>query len=83
MPRRQAAYAREHFLSDAGRERLKIVHLEDLLAHLEASFAGSPLGEYYRRFRRSTCPRLAGRPGRKTSQDPGSARGEACQCRYF
>jgi hypothetical protein len=56
MPRRQAAYAREHFLSDAGRERLKIVHLEDLLAHLEASFAGSPLGEYYRRFREKYLP---------------------------
>ncbi len=47
----EAAYAKKHFLTDVGRERLVIVHLERLISHLETALSGTPLDYYYQRFR--------------------------------
>ncbi len=52
MVAEEAEHARRVFLTDAGRERLKIARLEKLIEFLEESLAGTPLAAYYREFRR-------------------------------
>lgn len=47
----QAAYARETFLSESGRERMRIVFLEDLVDKLIAACRGTSLDGYYESFR--------------------------------
>ncbi len=47
----QAAHAREVLLTDSGRERMRIVFLEDLVAELVAACRGTRLGGYYESFR--------------------------------
>lgn len=48
----EAIYARDHFLTDEGRDRLKIVHLEDFIETLEARCLGGNLDSYYTEMRR-------------------------------
>lgn len=48
----QAAHARENFLSEIGRERMRIVFLEDLVAELIAACKGTGLEGYYEMFRK-------------------------------
>jgi hypothetical protein len=48
----EAANAREAFLSEGGRERMRIVFLEDLIAELIVGCAGMELEAYYEEFRR-------------------------------
>lgn len=52
----QAIYARDHFLTDAGRERLKIVYLEEAVPFLERECANSVLEGYYELFRAKYLP---------------------------
>ena len=47
----QAAHARETFLSESGRERMRIVYLEDLVADLIAACRETSLEGYYETFR--------------------------------
>ena len=47
---REAFFARDHFLTNAGRDRLRVVLLENLLAHLGAKVADPALRGYYRMF---------------------------------
>jgi hypothetical protein len=48
----QAIYAREHFLTDTGRARLKVICLDDFVSFLESQCSGGPLEGYYEAFRR-------------------------------
>lgn len=48
----QAAHARATFLTDAGRERMHIVFLEDVVDELVAACRGTPLEGHYDAFRR-------------------------------
>lgn len=47
----QAAHARETFLTESGRERMRIVFLEDLVADLINACRGTSLEGYYESFR--------------------------------
>lgn len=46
----QAAHARDAFLTESGRERMRIVYLEDLVAELIAACRGTSLEGYYEAF---------------------------------
>lgn len=48
----EAEHARETFLSESGRKRMRIVFLEDLVADLIGACAGTGLEPYYEAFRR-------------------------------
>ena len=52
----EAAFAREKLLNDAGRPKLKIVFLEELVSFLEARVIGGSLEDYYRAFRTKYLP---------------------------
>jgi hypothetical protein len=52
----EAIYARDNLLTDKGRERLKIVLLDDFVTFLEDECDGSNLDGYYRDFRRKYLP---------------------------
>lgn len=47
----EAEYARRNLLTDFGRERMRIIVLEDLVTALIDACAGTQLDEYYRAFR--------------------------------
>lgn len=51
-----AAYARDKLLTDAGRERLSIVYLEEFVTSLVEKCMGDPLEGYYQDFRRKYLP---------------------------
>jgi len=53
----ESVYARDHFLTDAGRERLKIVFLGEIVSFLESECAGGSLDGYYQEFRSKYMPR--------------------------
>lgn len=53
---KEASYAKDHFLTDAGRDRLKIVFLNELISFLETQNAGLPLDGYYQKFRTKYLP---------------------------
>lgn len=48
---KEAAYARDHLLTDSGRARFTIVYLEEFVSFLEAQCVGGPLDGYYQTFR--------------------------------
>jgi len=52
----EAAYARDHLLTDAGRARLRVVFLEELTAFLEKQSTIGPLGGYFELFRTKYLP---------------------------
>jgi len=54
--RREADYARENFLTDKGRERLKIVYLDEFILFLENQCVKLPLDGYYQAFRSKYLP---------------------------
>jgi hypothetical protein len=55
----QAEAARQSFLTPRGRERVHIVHLEDLIDHIEREAADDPaLRDHYAEFRRKYLPTL-------------------------
>lgn len=53
----EALYARDQFLTDAGRDRLRIVFLEEFVSFLEDQCMGYPLDGYYQAFRAKYLPR--------------------------
>jgi len=55
---KQAAYARDHLLNDAGRKRFSIVFLEDFVSMLEERCKGGSLDGYYQDFRAKYLPRV-------------------------
>jgi hypothetical protein len=54
---KEAGYARNHLLTEAGRAMLKIVFLDDFVSFLENQCMGSPLDGYYQSFRTKYLPR--------------------------
>ena len=54
--RQQAVEAYDHFLTDAGRSRLKVVFLEELVSYIEANCSIASLVEYYGQFRDKYLP---------------------------
>jgi hypothetical protein len=52
----QAVFARDHLLTNAGRNRLRIVFLDEFVAFLEVTCAGGPLDGYYQAFRTKYLP---------------------------
>lgn len=52
----EAIYARDQLLTDKGRERLKIVLLNEFVAFLEDECVGSKLDGYYQDFRKKYLP---------------------------
>jgi len=58
----RAREAWHQFLTDAGREKLVIVYLEDLLDGLEEAAKGDPLAAYYTQFRNKYLPGKTTRP---------------------
>lgn len=52
----EARYARDYFLTDAGKERLKIVYLEEFVSFLEVQCAGNSLDGYFQGFRKKYLP---------------------------
>jgi hypothetical protein len=52
----EAAYARDHLLTDKGKERLRIVFLDQIVSYLETECAGSVLDGYYQEFRTKYLP---------------------------
>lgn len=53
---KEAEFARDFCLNDAGRKRFKIVYLEDLVTFFEKKFHGDNLGHYYQSFRKKYLP---------------------------
>ena len=53
---RQSRYAQENLLTPLGRDKLKVVYLEEIIAYFESEFTGSELGNYYRDFRLKYLP---------------------------
>ncbi len=53
---KQAEFARDYCINDAGKERFKIVYLEDLMEFFENKFYGENLGSYYQSFRKKYLP---------------------------
>ncbi len=53
---REACAARNNFLTDAGKARLKLVPLEDFVTFLEARLTNDKLGQYYTEFRKKYLP---------------------------
>jgi Restriction Endonuclease associating with ARP len=60
--RQQASDAVKQALTDAGRERVRLVYLEDFTAFLDARCEGTPLADYLMGFRRKYLPAWAVRP---------------------
>jgi len=52
----EAAYAKEQFLTDAGRERFSLVFLDEFVSFLEDHCVGGPLDGYYQTFRTKYLP---------------------------
>lgn len=48
---KEAAYARDHLLTDSGRARFTVVYLEEFVSFLEVQCVGGPLDGYYQTFR--------------------------------
>lgn len=57
---KEAVYARDEFLTDAGRTMLRIVFLDEIVLFLEDQCAGGPLDGYYQVFRKKYLPRTEG-----------------------
>ena len=55
---KQAAYARDHLLTSKGRERLRIVFLDEIVSYLETECTGLALDGYYQEFRTKYLPPL-------------------------
>lgn len=53
---KEANYARDHLLTEAGRERLRIILLEDFISFLEEMFSDGVLEGYYQSFREKYVP---------------------------
>ena len=64
----ESVYARDHFLTDAGRERLKIVFLDEIVSFLEGECVDGSLAGYYQEFRSKYLPR-SGNGGNKNSME--------------
>ena len=56
----EAVYARDQLLTDAGRAKLKIVFLDELISFLESQCVGGPLDSYYQTIRTKYLPRRKG-----------------------
>ena len=55
---KQAAYARDHLLTEKGKERLRIVFLDEIVSYLETECASGALNGYYQEFRAKYLPSL-------------------------
>ena len=66
----QAARAREEFLTESGRERLRVVFLEDLVEDLIAACSGTQLQGYYESFRHKYLELARCAPKRSREQHP-------------
>jgi hypothetical protein len=56
----EAVYARDRLLTDAGRIRLSLVSLDEIVSFLEHQFVGGPLDGYYQVFRSKYLPQGKG-----------------------
>jgi len=55
---KEADYAKKHFLTQKGKERLRIVYLEELVSFLEVESSNRPLDSYYQEFRKKYLPNI-------------------------
>lgn len=53
---KEAIYARDHFLTDEGRAKLRIVYLEEFVPFLESRCSDTDLEGYYKAFREKYLP---------------------------
>ena len=60
--RSEAGHALKGFLTDAGRNKVKIVFLEELLSFFESECSGKSIVHYYDMFRRKYLPSISLRP---------------------
>jgi hypothetical protein len=66
----QAAEAYDHFLTDAGRSRLKIIFLEGLVSFIEANCSTASLVEYFGQFRDKYLPPFASGSSQTLNRTP-------------
>jgi len=58
MVTKEAAYAKNHFLTQKGKEHLRIVYLEEFVSFLESQNSNRSLDGYYQEFRKKYLPNI-------------------------
>ncbi len=54
----EAVYAKNHFLTEKGKDRFRIVYLEEFVSFLETQSSNCSLDGYYREFRKKYLPNI-------------------------